>query len=237
MKTEGHHARLLVVSDIHGHLEGLDMLLDMAEYRPKEDRLILLGDFLDAGPGCEHSLLAAKRLAEGGATALLGNRETAVLRAAASGSGGAGELRAQDVRDGWRRKELSVISNPDAIDWLQSLPGYLELDGYLFVHAGIRPHVPLKRQTLSDLTEIREDFWQAPDLGYPHTVIFGHTPTFKLGAAPGELWLGPGRIGIDTGAKYGYRLTLLDVHHRLTYSCTTSSGGRYGQCRIRKIHG
>lgn len=87
---------------------------------------------------------------------------------------------------------------------------YIEVPPYLFVHAGIRPDVPLHQQSVADLTEIREPFFQSR-LTTEYTVVFGHTPTYKLGVEPGGIWIEKGRIGIDTGAKHGYRLTLLDL--------------------------
>lgn len=105
---------------------------------------------------------------------------------------------------------------------------------WLFVHAGIRPGVPLSEQTTDDLTGIREEFWaSSPEQG--PTVVFGHTPTFKLGAKPGALWQTQGRLGIDTGAKHGHRLTLLDLHEGLAYSCSTEPLQLYEDVRTQHI--
>jgi len=66
--------------------------------------------------------------------------------------------------------------------------------GYLFVHAGIRPRVPLERQDPEDLAWIREPFLtSAEDHGL--CVVYGHTVV----AEPCDRG---NRIGIDTGA-YG----------------------------------
>ena len=72
---------------------------------------------------------------------------------------------------------------------------------YLFVHAGLRPRVPLARQATDDLLWIREPFlsWEG---GFDEdvVVVHGHTP----GRAP---VLRNRRIGIDTGAVLGGPLT------------------------------
>ena len=47
--------------------------------------------------------------------------------------------------------------------------------GAIFVHAGIRPGVPLAEQSPEDLFWIREEFLDA-DPGLPWLVVFGHTP-------------------------------------------------------------
>lgn len=117
------------------------------------------------------------------------------------------------------------------LEWLRATPLSWQDGGYLFVHAGIRPGLPPEQQEAEDLTGIRQPFWGGGD-ALPYTVVFGHTPTHKMGADPGELWFGRDRIGIDTGAKHGHRLTLVDLSNRLAYSCATGgSRRRYGDYR------
>ncbi|QHW32506.1 serine/threonine protein phosphatase [Paenibacillus rhizovicinus] len=197
--------RLLAISDIHGCEDSLKKLLASANYDPARDRLMLLGDYIDAGnPGTYGTLDYIRTLVEQGAHALPGNHELKLLRRLEDAPPSGAEA------DQWR----------SWAGWIRSLPGYRLEDEYLFVHAGIRPGIGLDAQTLIDLTEIRDDFLNPP-LGSEFTVVFGHTPTFRLGAQPGKLWFGDGKIGIDTGAKHGQRLTLLDVHARIGYWCAT----------------
>lgn len=204
--------RLLVISDIHGHAEGLQLLLDASEYNPRTDRLVLAGDYIDEDPQSFATLSLVRALTKEGAVALPGNMETRWLSLP-------GEQTAES---------LTLRC------WLDSLHPCIEIDGYLFVHAGFRPGVPLAEQTLLDMTEIRQEFWDAelPDFA-EKTIVFGHTPTFKMGGTAGEIWRRPGKIGIDTGAKHGCRLTLLDVHHAIAYSCSTETGrGAYADFRV-----
>jgi len=208
--TTDHSPRLLAVSDIHGHGEGLLLLLREAGYDPRRDRLFLLGDYVDADPSTRSTLEIVHSLARQGAVALPGNLEVQLLR--------------NDWTD----------APGDVRAWLGSLPYYATEDEFLFVHAGIRRGLPPERQSIADMTEIREEFWaHAPEAG--RTVVFGHTPTFKLGAEPGSLWLAPGRIGIDTGAKHGHRLTLLDLRGDVAYSCSTAPANRYGDVRSEPV--
>ena len=74
---------------------------------------------------------------------------------------------------------------------------------YLFVHAGIKPGVPLDEQDEEDLLWIREEFLDS-DSDFGHMVVHGHTPA-------AEIDVRPNRIGIDTGAFYTARLTCLVV--------------------------
>jgi len=87
--------------------------------------------------------------------------------------------------------------------WLQSLPLTAERGEYLFVHAGVRPGVPLQDQKADDLLWIRAPFLNGPH-GLPYTVVHGHT--FCSDYRVTRL---PHRIGIDTGAFKSGQLTAL----------------------------
>lgn len=209
-----YRSRLLAISDIHGHGEGLKLLLAASAYDARRDRLILLGDYINADPDTWGTLEQIQQLALDGATALLGNLEMNLLKQA----GPIPEALVPHAR----------------LDWLSGLPFYMTVGPWLFVHAGIRPGRSLERQSPEDLTGIREDFWNAaPDCGY--TVVFGHTPTYKLGAKPGAIWQDAGRLGIDTGAKHGERLTLLDLTGGTAYSCSTAQTSLYGDLRVEAV--
>jgi serine/threonine protein phosphatase 1 len=78
------------------------------------------------------------------------------------------------------------------LSFFRELRPYHIEGGYLFVHAGIRPGVPLVEQTTQDLFWIREDFIDC-DTPLPFVVVHGHTPTEQPE-------LRPNRIGVDTGA-------------------------------------
>ena len=86
----------------------------------------------------------------------------------------------------------------------------------MFVHAGIRPGIPLNRQKPKDLITIRKSFL---DKSFPFekTIVFGHTPTDRLGISCGSLWVNQNKIGIDTGAGHGHYLSLVDLTNRLQY--------------------
>jgi serine/threonine protein phosphatase 1 len=84
-------------------------------------------------------------------------------------------------------------------DFLAALDTSLTVGGYFICHAGVRPGVPLGRQTEEDLLWIREPFLSSgADLG--KIIVHGHTP------AP-EPELLPNRINVDTGAFMTGRLT------------------------------
>ncbi len=91
------------------------------------------------------------------------------------------------------------------LDFLQSLELTFSCGDFLFVHAGVRPGVPIHEQTEDDLLWIRDDFlnWQQP---FERFVVHGHTPM-------NEPDLRPNRINIDTGAYATGRLTCVVIEN------------------------
>ena len=70
---------------------------------------------------------------------------------------------------------------------------------YLFVHAGIRPGITMRDQTIDDLTTIRQPFlFTEQELGA--IVVHGHS------SVP-SAFIGTNQIGLDTGAGMGGKLT------------------------------
>src|SRR5580700_11021284 len=74
---------------------------------------------------------------------------------------------------------------------------------FFFVHAGVRPGVPLRRQREDDLLWIREEFLESEE-DFGKVVVHGHTPVTKAE-------IRPNRINIDTGAYATGILTLLTI--------------------------
>src|SRR5205814_1114661 len=74
---------------------------------------------------------------------------------------------------------------------------------YLFVHAGVRPGVPIDQQEQSDLRWIREPFL-LDEGDHGCVVVHGHTISAKIEERPN-------RIGIDTGAYRTGVLTALVI--------------------------
>jgi serine/threonine protein phosphatase 1 len=84
-------------------------------------------------------------------------------------------------------------------DFYHALESVIQLGDYVFVHAGIRPGVPLVEQSFDDVTFIREPFLQdRRDFGV--RIVHGHTPV-------PEVEIHANRINIDTGAFVYGRLS------------------------------
>jgi serine/threonine protein phosphatase 1 len=87
--------------------------------------------------------------------------------------------------------------------FLESLPDTVSFGDYLFVHAGIRPGIPIRAQDSKDMRWIRNDFLDyRGDLGA--YVVHGHTITSQVDVQAN-------RIGIDTGAYRSGTLTALGL--------------------------
>lgn len=219
--------RIYAVGDVHGRRDLFAAMAEMIDAdaaahphrRPVE---ILLGDLIDRGPdsaGVMDAVIARRNTRE--LTVLRGNHEQYLIDALAGEEsfarwmqyGGEAALAsygiaARDAAGNLRPTgELACAIRsalPDAHRaLLASLADAVRHGDYLFVHAGIRPGVPLEQQDPSDLVMIREGFLDDPtDHGL--VVVHGHTPV-------AEPAIRTNRIGIDTRAWESGRLTCLVI--------------------------
>jgi serine/threonine protein phosphatase 1 len=97
------------------------------------------------------------------------------------------------------RALLAAAIPPQHVAFLSGLPVLVETDRAVFVHAGLRPGLPLAAQADEDLIWIRDGYRQSY-AEFGKCVVHGHTPR--------ELPLVTEfRIAIDTGAFQTGRLT------------------------------
>jgi serine/threonine protein phosphatase 1 len=220
--------RVYAIGDIHGRRDLLDQLLfridaDERTRGPARTQLIFLGDLVDRGPDSAGVVQRALELKQGGGAdvrLLMGNHEEVFLKAL-DGSlealrffvkiGG----RATILSYGFTPDEYDALDYPDLLDqliervpaahvaFLKSFEDRIAIGDYLFVHAGIRPRVPVEEQTGGDLRWIRSEFLDFRGSHGP-IVVHGHTICDEVE----EL---PNRIGIDTGAFASGRLTALGL--------------------------
>ena len=92
---------------------------------------------------------------------------------------------------------------PEHLDFFKSLVLFYQTEDYIFVHAGLRKKVPLEMQDPNDILWIRNDFILS-NYDFGKRVIFGHTPF-------SEPLVQTNKIGIDTGAVYGNKLTCVEL--------------------------
>ena len=108
--------------------------------------------------------------------------------------------------------------------FLKGLPVSLQRDGAVFVHAGIRPGIPLEKQTETDLMWIRKDFLEdTRDFGA--LIVHGHTaidcPTHY-----------GNRLNLDSGAAYGGPLSGVVIEGAEVFHLTAA-----GRVKLRPVSG
>ena len=208
--------RVYAIGDVHGSLDQLRALhaaiADDLRARPVADAVVVhLGDYIDHGPDsagvltllCDGGDLPGARVVN-----LLGEHERMLLdalegdRAAATDwlwSGGKASLLSWGLDPDLPRDQWPARIPAAHVAFLRGLVLSHREGDYLFVHAGIRPGVPLARQTRDDLLGIRQPFlWSEQDFGV--VVVHGHS------ANPAPVTLA-NRIGLDTGAGLGGKLS------------------------------
>ena len=214
--------RVYAIGDIHGRFDLLRILIgrviahfEHENHRPDTVLLLFLGDIVDRGPDSAACLAQVRRLSKtGGAKTLRGNHEDMML---ASIDGNPAAQRAWLAHGGRETLASYGIAEPepgeDAFDFAERLaagvpaedvaflrslePSYVSGD-YLFVHAGIRPGIPLADQDENDLLSIRDDFTASHDR-HEKIVVHGHSIVDGVE-------MHHNRIAVDTGA---YRSGLL----------------------------
>jgi serine/threonine protein phosphatase 1 len=217
------------IGDIHGRVDLLDRLVEVI-WRDAETleinaaskpELILLGDYIDRGPSSKqviNYILALCETQKFKVVPLMGNHERTMLDFLADPQigptwlehGGGPTLNAYGVapprgkaEGEWSKAAAALSDNmPERhLAFFKGLHRYHEVGDYVFVHAGIRPGVPIDAQTDADLLWIRDEFLRSRAwLG--KMVVHGHTPTVTPAFKSN-------RIGLDTGAYATNLLTAL----------------------------
>lgn len=218
--------RIYAIGDVHGRIDLLDQVFakidaHLAAHPVVRPVQILVGDYVDRGPGSAHVI---ERLIGRGEThelvCLKGNHETFIfefMRHPAalkewSLMGGRETLMSYGltpplVADAAAQKDLAVafrtVLPKSHRMFLGGLQTSFTFGGYFFVHAGVRPRVPLAQQREEDLLWIRDDFLLHED-DFGKLVVHGHTPVR-------EVDIRSNRINIDTGAYATGRLSCLII--------------------------
>jgi len=208
-------AKFFAVGDIHGNLPHLEQLLEeiTPAVNPRNDTLVFLGDYIDRGPSSKGVVDFILRLRREfpHVVCLKGNHEAMLLDWVLNGenydlylaNGGGATIKSYSLEGEFNLPQ-------EHRDFFTSLLLYYETERYIFVHAGLKAGIPLAEQDPHDLIWIRDEFILSPwDFG--KTVIFGHTPLQRV-------YIAPNKIGIDTGAVYGGKLTCLELPARRFYS-------------------
>jgi diadenosine tetraphosphatase ApaH/serine/threonine PP2A family protein phosphatase len=218
--------RVYAIGDVHGRADLLQSLLtvidaDLARSAPRRAIHVFLGDYIDRGPdsrGVLDLLIARSRSHE--TVCLKGNHEVFLLEVLQDPTrlqewrhyGGLLTLVSYGITPTMSptaEEQVELIDGlkraipPEHLAFVQQLPSSFTCGDFFFVHAGVKPGIPLERQRDEDMLWIREEFL-ASEEHFGKYVVHGHTPV----SAPD---IRSNRINIDTGAYATGNLTLLTI--------------------------
>jgi serine/threonine protein phosphatase 1 len=238
--------RSYAIGDVHGHLDLLlrQHELVAADRAATGDSLapvVHLGDLVDRGPDSAGVVAhVLEGIAAGAPWAVIkGNHDRMFTRFLADPQepepglrpdlswlhprlGGAETLASYGVRAAADRPVAAV--HRDALAavpaahraFLDSRPAWLRRGEVVFVHAGIRPGVPMEAQDETDLVWIRAGFLDDPR-DHGALVVHGHTALDRA-THHGN------RVNLDSGAAYGGPLSSVVIEGRDVWLLTP--GGR-----------
>ncbi|RXT47727.1 metallophosphoesterase family protein [Bradyrhizobium betae] len=223
--------RIYAISDIHGCSDLLKTMFevidrDLMTIGRRRALHVFLGDYIDRGPDSSGTIdLLIDRARRHESIFLKGNHEEFLFEV----------LRDPEMLQNWRQYGgLQTLSsygiqpplNPtveeqkELIDRLAlAIPMHHRMfferlrtrfvcGDFFFVHAGIKPGLPLASQREEDLLWIRDEFLLS-ERKHEKYIIHGHTPVR-------EPDIRPNRANIDTGAYATGNLTLLTIQgHQL----------------------
>lgn len=235
--------RLYAIGDIHGRADLLRrlhrfILEDARRISAPRNVVVYLGDYIDRGPdSCSViDLLLGEPLPGFESVHLGGNHDACLARSLVDpgiaqlwlSHGGDRTLRSYGVvppRSLWDRDEIGRVQDDlrlalpsQHLAFFQGLNlSYVHGD-YMFVHAGIRPGIPLDQQAEEDLLWIGSPFLNSRR-NHGKIIVHGHHIT------PGPD-VRRNRIGVDTGAYETGRLTCLVLQGAERYVLQACTGIR-----------
>ncbi len=215
--------RIYAIGDVHGRLDLLTALCDTIDdddrqLAPLDTTVIFLGDLIDRGPDSAETLRFTREWREKRHVRfIMGNHEEMLLLSLEQPEALGGFLRfggretlasyGLDTDEFTNtpyekiQAQLVEIVPPKDRAFIRNFESSITVGDYLFVHAGVRPNIPIEEQEMQDLRWIREPFLSFRGDHGLH-VVHGHTIS-------DEVELKTNRTGIDTGAYRTGKLTAL----------------------------
>lgn len=208
--------RVYAIGDIHGcdvQLGNLyELIVEDLARRPVDAAVLLhIGDYVDRGAdtvGVLRRLLRGPPVPDLQVVNLVGNHDETMLHALSGDrpaatdwlfAGGRPALESYGIDPDSPRETWQDNVPLEHLDFLRNLTLTHREGGYFFVHAGIRPGVPLDQQAREDLLRMRQPFLYS-EMDFGAVVVHGHSPVK-------EPVVRHNRIAIDTGAVFGGKMT------------------------------
>ena len=198
-----------IIGDVHGCY---NTLLKLVAKLPKGANLIFLGDLCDKGNFSKEVISFVK---DNNYLAVKGNHELMMYRNIYKALQGQKQIWNTHKDYGGYKTVKSYQNSPsllkEHIDWIDSLPTYLEIENYFITHGYALPYYKrkgIKNYEIAFLTNRKKSKkfqheWEDVS-SYNIINIFGHC-VFK------EVKRGKNFIAIDTGCVYNGKLTALSL--------------------------
>lgn len=176
------------MTDIHGDLKGLKLLLKHVGIDLTKDQLVFGGDMINRGKDSGGVVKEIRRLVEqypDNVHAVIGNHEEMMSWYYERGDRTWLSHGGNETIQSFNKTFPDEASRQVHIDWAVSLPLYYEDDEFVYTHAGLNPYEPLDRQSRDILWMEELDFCSIPkDLLFTLTsnkpIIHGHTPVERI---------------------------------------------------------
>jgi len=203
-----------VIGDIHGCMFTLEKLI---KELPNDAKLIFIGDFVDRG---KYSKEVMEFIVENNHPSVMGNHEYLMFNYAR-------DAILRDKRSIWLEDAYGGLAtvksyqdDPDTllkhIDYIETMPKYLEVDKYFITHGFglpfyLRKDIKIHQANLyvSRLEDNNYRSWEKNWWEYGVINIFGHT-VYE------DVLIEENYIGIDTGCVFGGKLSAVNLGtHRI----------------------
>lgn len=208
-----------VIGDIHGCAGHLEALLAWIGSDFARRRIIFLGDLIDRGEDSRRVLEFVRQELSACDTSrlIMGNHEELMLAflddpkndaalEAWKQKGGSATLASFGLDDSMPgRKLASRLAGFPELEVLASSRSQIQSASFMFVHAGVRPGVPLDMQDDYDLRWIREPFLSSVET-FRKVIVHGHTPTDSRLPEVGR-----SRVNLDTGSFRSGRVAAMHI--------------------------
>lgn len=215
--------RLFAIGDIHGCFDSFRTLIEQKIQIRKDDKIVLLGDYIDRGTHSKEVVDYIIDLQNSGfdIVPLIGNHESMLLDTINNS-----EYLSTWIQNGGTEtiKSFGISSlgklAPRYIDFFKGLIYYYEFEDYLFVHAGFNDAInnPFEDRYYM-IWRCREKY------GHPSlkdkTIVHGHRP-ISVAACTENIHSQNKVINLDTGCVYtdinGHgSLTALELYTKCIY--------------------
>jgi len=193
--------RMIVVSDIHGHYNHLQKLLNKVNFS-KDDILFIVGDIIDKGPMSLKTLRYIMKLCEEYTVyPLIGNVDASRVLMLETGKENSEELfeYLRSMKKYWdscffeemcseikieingpfdilKAKELVNVYFKEELDFIKSLPSIIDTQKYIFVHGGLPSEDIDSFEGTNAFQYLKNDAFMEKGLEFSKYVVTGHWP-------------------------------------------------------------